>query len=159
VHAKRLGWPGSEPAGLSGRIQRFGSQGFAVAGLIVVAAGGVEIGAAVAFLALALGFPSAWVWAHDRLSAACWVIAAGLLAAAEIAFAAGGHGAREPLGAHGRAGTAAALIGICTLIQMAGYLRRWGTKGNLAVRVGGITKGDPAAVANEEARRERGRGL
>jgi hypothetical protein len=158
VHRKRLGWPGTEPAGASHFVQRFGSQLISIAVLVVVGTH-VPVAMGLAAAALLFGLPGAWVRANDRLSSFSWIVAVGLLLAAAIAYPVGGHGARAGFGAHGQAGTAAALTGICAVIQFAGYLRRWGTRGNLGVRLLGIRREDPATIENELLREERGRGL
>jgi hypothetical protein len=158
VHRKRLGWPGTEPAGASHFVQRFGSQPIAI-GVLVLVGTHVPVAMGLAAVALVLGLPGAWVRANDRLSTLPWIVAVVLLLAAAIAYAVGGHGARAGFGAHGQAGTAAALTGICAVIQLVGYLRRWGTQGNLGVRTLGLRRDDPAAIENELERMQRGRGL
>lgn len=158
VHRRRLGWPGTEPAGASHLVQRFGSQLISMAVLVVV---GTHVPAAMGLAAAALvfGLPGAWVRANDRLSTLCWIVAVGLLLVAATVYAVGGSGARAGFGAHGQAGTAAALTGICAVIQMLGYLRRWGTRGNLGLRLRGMRTEDPATIENELLREGRGRGL
>jgi hypothetical protein len=154
---RRFGWPGTEPHDIRNHpVRRWGAQLLAFVALFVVSIGSVQPAAGIAALALALGAPRGWVWRNDLLSAAAWSLAVIALAAAEVAWLAGGSAARQSFGAHGRAGAAAILVFVSVLVQIVGYFRRWGTSGNTFYTDRMVRKGDPAAIRSvkERAKRE-----
>jgi hypothetical protein len=155
THRSRFGWAGTEPPEGRQPLQRWGAQACAFAGLIAVALGAVEVGAAFALVGLVLGVPRAWTWANDRASSMLWSVAVGLLVAAEVTYASGDSAARRGFGAHGGAGSAALLVFACTVALLIVTFRRWGTAGNVAYTSRQLSHRDPVAMSAVRERDER----
>jgi hypothetical protein len=143
----RMGLPGTEPYEVRRPVWRgFAAQCVIVVSLILVIADSPQVGAAVALVSLLLGLPKTWVWLNDRISAGSWILAAVLLAGGEVAWLTGGSAARRSLAAKGSPGLALILFAICGFVALAGYLRRWGTAGQVGYTSRRLGKGDPEAV-------------
>ena len=151
----RLGVLGSEPSGLTGGTRRTVAYLAALLGPLACARS-VEVAVVIELLALGLGVPSRWVWDNDRLSGFSWILGGVLLAAGEVVYLVGGPGARAGWSSHGAIGASTWLITACDFAQILGYIRRWGSSGNVFLWSRMIRRGDPilTAIAAERMRRD-----
>lgn len=146
VHRRRFGTVGTEPPEGRSELRQWGSISIGIVALIVSFVV-IEVGAALAAVSFILGAPRSWTWANDKLSSLTWVVGVLTLVVGEILFVVGSPSIRQTPGHGHGAGAASVLIGLSSLVAIAGYYRRWGTPGNVAYWDRQLRKGDPEAAA------------